>query len=111
MVKRGWQRAIPIVLVLALAAMLGGTVSQKVLPAAADTNNLLVDTACADVYYSSGEDYEGYSKWTIPGSGTVTVTKLWFWDGNGSVSSGETIYMAMYEDGGVIIRFLAQMPP
>ncbi len=63
------------------------------------STNLLVSTSCSDAAYNSGQSYEWYSKWTPPGSGTVTVTKLWFWDGNGSISSSETIYMAMYYDG------------
>jgi len=64
------------------------------------SNTVYVDTGCGDSKYDAGASYEWYSPWTPPGSGTVTVTKLWFWDGDGSVIGTETIYMAMYEDGG-----------
>ncbi len=62
--------------------------------------DLLVDTGCADGSFPNGQNYEIYSRWTPSGSGTVTVTHLWFWDGNGSISTGEQIEMAMYNDGG-----------
>jgi hypothetical protein len=68
--------------------------------ASGTTTDLQVPTTCMDQMWSQGALYEWYSAWTPPGSGTVTVTKLWFWDGDGTVGTGETIYMAMYEDGG-----------
>lgn len=43
---------------------------------------------------------ERYSQWTIPGSGTETVSKLWYWDHDGSLGSGESITMAMYSGDG-----------
>ena len=76
------------------------TVSEGDVELTTSSTDLQVPTSCGDSSYGSGESYEWYSRWTPPGSGTVFVNKLWFWDGDGSVSSGETIYMAMYNDGG-----------
>ncbi|MBN2543209.1 hypothetical protein JXI42_10125 [bacterium] len=58
------------------------------------------DPGCADGSYYSGEDYEFYSIWTIPGSGNVTVTTIGFYNVNGSIGTGDQVRMAMYEDGG-----------
>ena len=59
-----------------------------------------VPTSCNDATYPNAQNYEWYSQWTPPGSGTVTVTKLWYWQVDNSLSSSETIYMAMYVNGG-----------
>ncbi|MBI3589110.1 MAG: hypothetical protein HY093_01705, partial [Candidatus Liptonbacteria bacterium] len=42
-------------------------------------------------------DYEVYSDWTIPGNGTVTVTGLRYWQGDGTLSSSEALEMAIYD--------------
>ncbi len=58
-----------------------------------------VPSSCSDSTYASGS-YEFYSQWTIPGSGTATLTKLWFWQADTSLSASETLEMALYSSGG-----------
>ncbi|MBN1755783.1 hypothetical protein JW877_06170 [bacterium] len=58
-----------------------------------------VDPSCADAYYTYGANYEFYSLWTIPGSGTVTVTRIWIYDGNASIDPGDQIHIALYQNG------------
>lgn len=59
-----------------------------------------VSTSCRTDTYTSGQTYEFYSKWTIPGSGNVTLTGFDFYDYDGTLSSSENIQMALYADGG-----------
>jgi hypothetical protein len=63
------------------------------------STTLQVNTSCSDNASPNGNDFEYYSQWTLPGSGTVTVSKLWYWQVDNSLSSSETIYMAMYVNG------------
>jgi len=59
---------------------------------------LRVPTSCADTSYSpfGGKGY--YNWWTIPGSGEVVVTKLWFWQRSTNMSTSESVEMALYND-------------
>jgi len=63
------------------------------------TTILQVPNSCSDTTYANAQTNEWYSQWTPPGSGTVTVTRLWYWQVDNSLSSSETLYMAMYIDG------------
>ncbi|MEK7138289.1 MAG: type II secretion system protein [Patescibacteria group bacterium] len=45
--------------------------------------------------------YESYNKWKITSSpsGNVAIVKMIYWDHNGSLDSGESVEMAMYNSG------------
>ena len=59
-----------------------------------------VSTSVPDGSDPDGQDYEDYAEWTIPGSGTVSLTKIHWYDYNGSLSGSESIEMAIYESIG-----------
>ena len=52
---------------------------------------------CYDTSYGGGDYYEFYTPWTIPGSGSVAITKVWFWQSNSTLGSGESVKLALYE--------------
>ena len=58
-----------------------------------------VDTSCVDGSYSNGFWYEAYSRWTIPGSGKVAVTKLWYYQPDNTLSNTEQVEVALYNGG------------
>ncbi|MCB9449156.1 MAG: T9SS type A sorting domain-containing protein [Flavobacteriales bacterium] len=60
---------------------------------------LQISTGCYDSEFAGNQD-EYYSIWTPSGSGTVYVTKLWYYQHDNTLSGAETIQMAMYNDGG-----------
>jgi len=62
-----------------------------------------VSTTCAEGSYAACF-YELYSIWTPSGSGTETVTKLMYYDFNGSLDIGETVTMAVYNNGGGYVK-------
>jgi hypothetical protein len=68
--------------------------------ASASESSIDVPTSCRTDTYTTGQDYEFYSKWTIPGSGNATLTGFDFYDYDGTLSGSENIQMALYEDGG-----------
>lgn len=68
------------------------------------TSSTNVSTSCQDGSFASGQDYEFYSIWNIPGTGTVNVTKFHFYDFDGSLSGSESVEMALYQDGGLYNR-------
>ncbi len=53
-------------------------------------------TGCFDSEYAGGEDWEAYAKFTISGSGTANLTKLWWYQPDSSFTSGEKLEMALY---------------
>ena len=57
--------------------------------------------SCREGVQTGAETNEVYSRWTpVPGSSqNAFVTKLWFWQYDGSLASDETLEMAMYNDG------------
>jgi len=64
------------------------------------TENVDVPTSCRDGSYGSGQNYELYSRWTTPDSGEVTVSGLRFYDSEASLSSSESIEVALYNESG-----------
>ncbi|MCB0397221.1 MAG: PKD domain-containing protein, partial [Flavobacteriales bacterium] len=60
---------------------------------------LQVSTSCYDTEWAGNQD-EYYSIWTPSGSGTVMVTRIWYYQHDNSLSGAETIQMAMYNNGG-----------
>ncbi len=40
-----------------------------------------------------------FTKWTVLGSGTVTITKLWYFQPDASLASDETLSLAIYNSG------------
>ncbi|MFA6354428.1 MAG: prepilin-type N-terminal cleavage/methylation domain-containing protein [Candidatus Paceibacterota bacterium] len=55
-----------------------------------------VPPGCAVTTSSAGATWEVYTPWTIPGSGSAQVTKLWYYDYDGSISGVESIVMGIY---------------
>ena len=59
-------------------------------------SDLQVPTSVVSGGEAAGQSYEDYAKWTIPGSGTVSLTKLHWYDYQGTLSGSESIQMAIY---------------
>lgn len=59
-----------------------------------------VPVSCYDNEYTGGDSYEIYSSWTLPGSGDATLTGLRYWQHDNSLTSAESIEMALYNSTG-----------
>ncbi len=67
-----------------------------------------VPTSCSDTLnpLNSGQNYEIYDRWTVPGNEKGAATKLWYWQGCDSnpcpwfnkLETGEFLRLALYED-------------
>jgi len=68
------------------------------------SNRLTVDvkvaTSCKNLVYSPGSNNEFYNPWTISGSGTSQIIKIWYWQPDTSLAIGESIQMAIYGGSG-----------
>jgi hypothetical protein len=51
-----------------------------------EAGTIQVPTSCYDGDFGANTR-ERYTQWTIPGSGTVTVTQLWYWAKDGTLGS------------------------
>jgi len=55
-----------------------------------------VPTTCGDLVFTDAHSWEAYTNWTIPGSGKINVTQILYWQHDNSLSSSESIEMAIY---------------
>ncbi len=59
-------------------------------------NIVQIPESCRNSDYGGGNAQEFYNKWTIPGSGTVLLTKFRFWQTNATLGPTEAVEMAIY---------------